>query len=254
MEISQDNISDAPVETKVKLTNDIIRLLQVREKNEAMAKDWLLYLVTTPKFFRLTAGEIYEAFKMAMSRELLDSKGNEIDMFPELSINTTSKILNSYLNWKINNDAYQKAKSDLRELYNPSWVNKQTPEEIREEFLIEVFNEISNKRFMPSAWIIYSEVKDKVNTALKVQQRLYRWQFKKYTKEYSREIKSKGYKKHHQDLLDLIIKNNNEGNGSGVVQNRCRAIVVCNYLKKCKTIEEMKSMLQPENLETKNPE
>jgi len=255
MEISQDNISEAPVETKVKLTNDIIRLLQVREKNEAMAKDWLLFLATTPKFFKLTAGEIYEAFKMAMARELLDQKGNEIEMLPELSINTASKVLNSYLIWKRENSAYQLAKADLHQKYNPIYQPKQTPEEIREEYLLQTFDEISKTNYSSSAWILYPDVEEMIVVSVAVKKRLYNWQFKKYVKEYKSEIKSKGNKKHHEELLQEIIQRNNKGKASGVVANRCRAIVVCNYLKKFKTLEEfLKAIPEPKPLETKNPE
>jgi hypothetical protein len=55
--------------------------------------------------FKITAGEIYLA-KMALSRDILDDKGKEIDLFPELSNNTTGKVISAYLRHKKECHAY----------------------------------------------------------------------------------------------------------------------------------------------------
>ena len=247
MEISQVNISEAPVETKTKLANDIMRLLQVRDKNSDMAKDWILYLATTPKFYKLTPGEIYEAFKMAMSRELLDSKDNEFNLLPELSINTTSRVLDAYIQWKRRNDAYHKAKQELKMLDAPTGMSDEEKAIAREEFLKDVFTDMISGLVHSSGWLLYDDIKDKITTSDAVKKRLYRIQEKKYFKEYRKEVKSKGNKKHHLELLESLMNKSKTGKFIGVVQNRCKSIAVYNYLKKFKDYEEFKNQINGTN-------
>jgi hypothetical protein len=47
-------------------------------RNQEMVDGWLLFISTSN--FKITAGEIYLAFKMAL-RDILDDKGKEIDLF-----------------------------------------------------------------------------------------------------------------------------------------------------------------------------
>lgn len=248
MEISQDNISDCTVDVKTKLVNDVMRLLQVREKNEAMAKDWLLFIATTPKFFKLTPGEIYEAFRMAMSRDLLDYKDNEFNLLPELSINTTSRVLDAYIQWKRSNDAYHKAKQELKMLDAPTGMSDEDKAIAREEFLKDVFSEIMSGRVHSYGWLLHDEIKDKVTTSSHVKKRLYRIQEKKYFKDYRKDIVSKGNKKSHLDLLEILLEKSKQGMYNQIVLNRCKSIIVYNYLKRFKDYEEFKNQLNNINL------
>lgn len=241
MEMSQDNIDNCLVETKTKLTDDLFRLLQVREKNESMSKDWLLFLTSTPKFSKLTPGEIYQAFKMALSRELRDSKNEEINLLPELSINSTGKVLTAYLEWKRNFDSYQLAKEKLRMLRNQSGPTADEVAEIRNEFLQTVFDEIQDLKFSGSAWLLFQDIESKLKTSNAVKKRLYRMQDKKYLKELALDVKEQGKRPHHVELLETAQKNSSKGKLNVIVQNRCRAIVVCNYLKRFKTFGEFKN-------------
>lgn len=243
MEISQVNISEAPVETKTKLANDIMRLLQVRDKNSDMAKDWILYLATTPKFFKLTPGEVYEAFKMAMARELLDSKENEFNLLPELSINTTSRVLDSYIQWKRGNDAYQKSKEGLKQLDAPKGMSDKQKQETREQFLLDVYNDMMKGEIHSSAWLLYDDIKSNITTSDLVKKRLYKIQEEKYLKEYRQEVRDNGNKKHHVDLLEMLMAKASRGKFIGVVQNRCKSIAVYNYLKKFKEFKEFKNQI-----------
>jgi hypothetical protein len=245
LEISQASINKCSVETKTKLTDDLFRLLQVREKNKDMAKDWLLFL-TTSKFNKITPGEIYMAFKMAMSRELVDKKGNEIDMLPELSNNTTGKVLEAYLRYKLEDSAYGLAKDKLKQLALPDFQepSEEQKQRIRDEFLMNVFislSTISNKKWRKSnpeqlmyctdAWLLYTDVQDRLQITDACKKRLYKWQNSKHMKELEREVASSGNKAYHRQLLESYQKSK-DLNKSAVIQNRCRSIVVSNYLKK----------------------
>lgn len=220
-----------------------MRLLQVRDKNSDMGKDWILYLATTPKFFKLTPGEVYEAFKMAMSRELLDSKDNEFNLLPELSINTTSRVLDSYIQWKRRNDAYQKAKEGLKLLDAPVGMSDEEKLKARNQFVLDVYNDTMRGVIHSSSWLLYDDIKEKITTTDAVKKRLYKIQQEKYFKEYRSEVRSNGNKKHHIELLESLMAKASRGKFIGVVQNRCKSIAVYNYLKKFKNYEEFKNQI-----------
>lgn len=243
MEISQASIKNAPVETKTKLADDLFRLLQVREKNQSMSKDWLLFL-TTSAFSKLTPGEIYLAFKMAMGRELLDSTGKEFELLPELSNNTTGKVLTAYLKFKNEDSVYANAKHKLKQLALPDITEPSDEQKAvtREKFLFEVFQslqQISDRKwrrantdkrmFNLDAWLLYEELEDKLTVSNPVKKRLYARQLSRYKKELEREVAASGNRKFHREILERFQKMESK---SGVVQNRCRSIVVSNYLRK----------------------
>lgn len=246
LEISQASIKDAPVETKAKLTNDLMRLLQVRERNEGMAKDWLLYLATS-KFNKLTAGEIYNAFKLAMSRELKDSKGNEFELLPELSNNTTSKILQAYMDSKIINLDYQKAKSSLKKV-----VDEVTPElikERRDKFLELLFDEIQEKGVSADAWILFEELEEsgKIKSSIEDKKRLYSQQEVIYLSELRKDYEKNIGVEKFKHSLEFLVGQIKDGKKNRVVQNRCRSIMVCEYLKRFQDLESLKSELANSN-------
>lgn len=241
MEISQDSIKNATVETKTKMTDDLFRLLQVREKNEGMSKDWLLYLSSTPKFNKLTPGEIYQAFKMAISRDLKDSKNEDINLLPELSTNATGKVLTAYIEWKRANDAYQSAKDRLKLELSPKTEFDKT--KIREEFLKVVFEDMQRQKFSYDAWVLYEELESRFSTPNEVKKRLYRLKMRQYLQELKKSTDKQGRRTDQLQMLTDIQLKANEGKLSGLVQNRCRAAVVCNYLKNCKTFQEFKAKI-----------
>jgi len=244
MEISQASIEKATFETTTKLTDDLFRLIQVREKNKEMAKDWLLFLKTSPKFYRLRPGEIYQAFKMALSRELLDSKNEEINVLPELSINTTGKILNSYIEWKKKNDEYQLAKTKLKMAASDLGPTEEEKKKNYEDFLMMVFEDIHTKRVSNDAWQLFEKLGDKVKLEVPIAKRLYRMQNAKYLKELQTEVISNGRRPHHVQLLERCQKNSADGKPNTIVQNNCRSIVVSHYLRQFKTFERFQKQIE----------
>lgn len=232
LEISQVTIAEAEPEVKINLADDVMRLLQVREKNKDMTKDWLIFISTSN--FKLTAGEIYLAFKMALSRELLDSKGNEIELFPELSINTTGKVLHAYLKKKQEDVAYQRSKDKLRLLNKKKEEDEEeNKKKIRENFISVMYQELKENGFYDFAWIIYDNLYSLgflvVNNEEK--KKLYNEQLKIYTKEEKDYIKSKGsFSTKH--LLKDFEKEINSNKKIPNVINKCKSILVSNYLIK----------------------
>lgn len=232
MEISQVSITKTSAETKFKLAEDLIRLLNVREKNSGMIDDWILFIATSN--FRITAGEIYLAFKMAISREILDDKGNEIDIFPELSNNTTGKVISAYLKFKKEDTKYQLAKDKLKLLNQPvKEITDQEKAEIRLELLKNIYNDISTTGFSSDAWLLFAdlELKGRVFKSNKEKKELYRQQLKIYEIEEKAYIRTKFHASitmsHIKDLMNKITgKSPIES-----VANKCRSITVAEYLK-----------------------
>jgi len=231
MEISQVCISQLPAEKKMDLADDVMRLLQVREKNKEMTKDWLLFISTSNVKF--TPGEIYLAFKMALSREILDSKGNEIDLFPELSNNATGKVIAAYLRFKNENDSYQKAKEKLKSLTTPKTEISETEiKKLKEDFLKMVFDEIVSNGYCSDAHHLFLELEKsgKLNISIEEKKKLYEEQLKIHIPIQKEEIRLKGsYSAKH--LLQNFQERLDSGKPLTTVVNRCRDITVSNYLK-----------------------
>lgn len=245
MEISQANILDTSVEIKTKFTNDVMRLLQVRDKNEDMAKDWLLFLTTTPKFNKLTPGEVYEAFKLAMSRELLQVDGKEFNLLPELSINTTSAILIQYINYKKLNPEYQEAKKNLMLLDAKKEPDENTRQRDRENFIKFLFEELNEKEVAYEAWLLWDELKEKIPQTDEQKKNLYKQQEHIYLVELKQNVSKNCLDNYAKEVLEIAQQKANKGNYINVVRNRCRSILISNFLKAFKgNYQDFKDAIQ----------
>lgn len=234
MEISQEIIAESDTEVKLNLADDVMRLLQVREKNKEMTKDWLLFISTSN--FKLTAGEIFLAFKMALSRELLDSKGNEFDLFPELSINATGKILHAYLKHKNDNIAYQRSKDLLRkkkqEEEEESKKNKEEEDKKRRaEFLFRIYKDIKESGYSDVGWIVYDKMFESgiIKITDEEKKEMYDSELKIFKKEEKDRIKNE-----NAISSKYLLKEFNEKLNSGkplvYVVNRCKNLLVSKHL------------------------
>lgn len=236
MEISQEIISRSEPEVKLNLADDVMRLLNVRERNSEMAKDWLIFISTSN--FKVTAGEIYLAFKMAISREIFDTNGKEIDLFPELSNNTTGKVISAYLRHKKESLRYQLSKDKLKALKTP--VNEIT--EIEKENLLNrfhkmIFEEIKETGFSGDAWHLYSHLESlgKINPSAEEKKKLYQEQLRKYELDEKKRIKTKF--KHADAIphLDQLVAKITGKKPLESIKNNCRSIVASNYLQQFAT-------------------
>jgi len=233
MEISQANISNSLVETKTKLTDDLFRLMQVRDKNKDMAKDWLLYL-TTSKFCKLTPGEVYKAFQMAVSGDLRKENGEMIYFTHELSIIATGMVLDAYLKYKNDDAVYQLAKDKLKQLALPdiSEPSDEQKKTIREGFLKVIYQEIKTDGYSHGAHLLFLELEKsgKLIISIEDKKKLYAEQLKIYIPNEQEDIKSKRSLSTKHLLKEFRDKINS---GKSIVQvvNKCRSISVCNYLK-----------------------
>ena len=245
MEISQEIIAKSAPEVKLNLADDVMRLLNVRERNSEMSKDWLIFISTSN--FKITPGEIYLAFKMAISREILDSNGKEIDLFPELSNNTTGKVISAYIRHKKESLQYQLSKDKLKALKSP--VNSFSEKDIlqiRENLIVSVYEEIVKTGFSCDAHHFFTdlEAKGKIDLSVEDKKDLYRRQLKIYETEEKNFIRNK-YKtslsaRYLNDLADKITGKTPVES----VSNKCRSILASNYLYAFRNFETFKNELK----------
>ena len=244
MEISQEIIAKSAPEVKLNLADDVMRLLNVRERNSEMAKDWLIFISTSN--FKITPGEIYLAFKMAISREITDSNGKEIDLFPELSNNTTGKVISAYLRHKKESLQYQLSKDKLKALKSPeNSFSEKDKLQIRENLIVLVYDEIVKTGFSSDAHHFFSdlEAKGKIELSVEAKKDLYKRQLKVYEMEEKAFIRCK-YKaslsaRYLNELADKITGKTPVES----VSNKCRSILASNYLYAFRNFETFKNEL-----------
>jgi hypothetical protein len=92
-----------------KVTKRLISMLQIKfEANPFDSKSTELSpqelaMAEFGSFLRqysLTSEEVFEAYRMAVKKQLIDVNGNIIQVYPNLSIIQAGEILNSYMNYK----------------------------------------------------------------------------------------------------------------------------------------------------------
>ncbi len=245
MEISQEIIAKSEPEVKLNLADDVMRLLNVRDRNSEMSKDWLIFISSSN--FKVTAGEIYLAFQMAMSREILDDKGKEIDLFPELSNNTTGKVISAYIRHKKESLKYQLSKDKLKALKSPeNSFNEKDKLQIRENLIVLVYDEIVKTGFSSDAHHFFSdlEAKGKIELSVEAKKDLYKRQLKVYEMEEKAFIRNK-YKaslsaRYLNELADKITGKTPVES----VSNKCRSILASNYLYAFRNFETFKNELK----------
>lgn len=227
------------------LLNFLITILNIKsssdDEQQHLDKQMILIfdLIKT-KFGSLTVPEIKEAFKMYVSKEF-----SEIKVFRMLDCIVVGEILRAFVDFR--NESLKVYDDKKRNLLNQT--NEMSEEEknnLRNEFLKTTFEEVQSNRFSSSAWLLFADVESKLNTSIPVKKRLYRIQNKKYLFELELDVIKQKRRPHHVELLETAQKNSMNGKLNVIVQNRCRAIVVCNYLKKFKEFCEFKKAIENE--------
>lgn len=220
-----------------------MKLLQVRDRNEDMAKDWLIFISRLKA--NITAGEIYLAHEMAITREIFTEEGKEFDLLPQLSNNTTAKVISAYLRFKKSNLEYDRAKEKLKALKStenePSEKEKQ---KMKEELIKMIFQEVSKTGLSKSAWLIYENLHGKIKISKEDAKRMYSYQLKIYESEVKKEATQKrGFQT--KIIIKELKKTIEGGKKIQVVQNRCRSILVSDWIKKnCENAESLKEILE----------
>lgn len=185
--------------------------------------------------YNLTGEEVLEAYRMGLKKELQNIKGDTINIYPNLSLIQAGDVLNAYKEFKITNHQHSKGIKLLLEMTKEPEVMR-TPEEIHDDFVQDLFKELTEKRlkFSSDGWILFEklEADGKVPVSVPVKKRLYRIQLSKHKRQIEADAKHRGNVYHTMQILEALKEDIANNVKIGSVVNRCRSITVCNYLKK----------------------
>lgn len=224
-----NKIQEAGNYSPVGFAKRVIKFSKVRDLQEADARQILGFIFT--KVYNLSGfkgaiddihkSDIREMIMMkyaTLSLEEIDYafrhdrySGSPIEHFQLFNAEYVAKVIERYIAFirQVRIDNNLKLSEPIPEPEKTEEEKKQ----IHFQFLNHVFNELITKGFCDSAWLLWDDLKHKINISVDVQKRLFRIQTKKFLR--------KKPKKH------LITEGEN-----GTLKNTCRSIVVGNYLKK----------------------
>lgn len=176
-------------------------------------------------FKELSLEEISKAFEL----ERYSQYDEKTDHFQLFDANYVSAILNKFKKWKVK-EKNQLNISAPKEETTISYAEKQ---KLHEDLVKMIFDDISENGFSSDAWQLYTDLESagKINPTVEEKKALYKQQLKIYETEEKSFISSKydSYiiKTHLKTLQDKIMSKNPIES----VSNKCRSILVSNYLK-----------------------
>jgi hypothetical protein len=214
------------------LINYLITILNIKVSNEDEAKDLQIQMLVVSdflktKFGNLTIPEIKEAFKMYAAREF-----SKIKVFRILDCISIGEVLQAYIEFR--NDSLRTYTSQKQILL--SALPEKTFEEkkeIRLKFIEMLYEEIKKDKFSNSAWLLYDEFYNsgKIKITDQKKKEIYNKQLLVYATEQRIEIAKKSTIL-SKSLLEDLNKKIKSGSPIQIVKNKCKNIIVCDYLKK----------------------
>lgn len=180
IEINYPKIKAAGIEGRELVARRIISMLNVRfEKGSSVLEDGNeisnedLAISEFKSFIRdydLTTEEIIKAYKLALRKELSNSKGEIINVYPNLDLIQCGEILSSYLRYKRESVEHTIGLSKIKK-YLEEQKETKTPEELQKErqerfnnlvkMVIEHTGDFSNREFSIASFF-YDDFKDKM--------------------------------------------------------------------------------------------
>lgn len=219
----------ATLEEKEDCLNFMLEILNIKVSDEVDQDDIdrqmvLISNLISGQFQTLTAPEIKEAFQMYVSRKLTTKVFRLIDCV------AIGEILTAYIEFR--NQAIEPFLNKRKNLLLESTETTQyEKDKIREEYLLTVFKEIQEKGFSDSSHFLYDDLitKGKIQTTDEDKKRIYKQELAKHIKDEKEYISSKGIILGKNLMADLQ-KNIDSGKPFEYVKNRCKSILVSNYL------------------------
>lgn len=172
-------------------------------------------------FSQLSIEEVELAFEM----ERYSQFEEKTEHFQEFNSDYVSKVLKKYIVWKRNTSTQLNISNAKNEEKTPT---EQELHTINQEYKKSIYNELINEvdPYKINAHLIYNEVPDEFKPSSTEM-----WQiFEEQKRIYEAEIKAKKIKySSNKNKLKEIIYNANK-TALQIVQDRCRSIVVCNWI------------------------
>lgn len=157
------------------------------------------------KFKNISLEEIDKAFQIDRYSE------NPIEHFQLFNATYVAKVLNNYIEWRRTTTKEKKLLIEPKKEFKPS------PEQIksnRKALIKNIYEEIKLKDFTHDAWLIYDDVDAPKKDDVDYKNLLF-----------EKELKA------NRDQQRLKNPFQKFKQSQGYVKNRCKAIIVCNYLK-----------------------
>jgi hypothetical protein len=213
------------------LVNFMVTILNIKAStdDEIESLDIQMALVidlVRTKFGYLTIPEIKEAFKMYISKEF-----PEIKVFRILDCVSIGDVLSAYTEYR--NQSLRIYTDKKQALLNaPTQPSDEEKLKIRESFLKVIFKDITENGFSNDAWQLFFDLEKsgKINITTEAKKELYDQELKKYIPAHEEELKGRGAYAAKSLLKDFHLKIES-GKNLIAVQNKCRSILVSNYLK-----------------------
>ena len=213
------------------LINYLLTILNIKVSNEQDAKDLQIQMLVVSDFLKskfgfLTVPEIKEAFKMFVAREFPDIK-----VFRILDCVSIGEVLQAYTEFRNESLRTYSQKKQNALSAAPEFTPEQK-KETREKFIVMLYEEIKKDKFSDSAWLLYDELYNsgKIKITDEEKKELYNKQLLVFATEQRTEIAKKSTIL-SKSLLQDLNKRIQSGNPIEVVKNKCKNIIVSNYLK-----------------------
>src|SRR5690606_37600139 len=168
---------------------------------------------------------VKQAFKMYAAKEF-----PELKTFRILDCISLGEELNAYVERR-NQNIHVYNQNLLANKQNSTSLNASNEQKarLRKEHLLMIFESLKSNKTDYSAFIYFKENQNKIRMTNEQKEDLYNYEALKYKKELELDALESNFKK---SSLTEFIRQSDEGKRNSIVQNRCRAVVVCNYLKR----------------------
>jgi hypothetical protein len=227
------------------LLNFLIAILNIKvsseeEKLQLDKQMILIFDLIKTKFGSLTVPEIKEAFKMFVAKEF-----PELKAFRMLDCIVVGEILNAFREFRNESlRTYDTQKKNLIEAPKPM-----TEAQIKanhEELLKFIFADLKATGFSPDAWLLYDklEANGLIDISKSEKKEMYARQVQIYLVELVQETTMK-YFHSAKTVIEDARNKIEKGKIIGSVANKCKSIVVSNFLKDYLTdFEEFRNQIE----------
>ncbi|QYS85436.1 hypothetical protein JJC03_09315 [Flavobacterium oreochromis] len=213
------------------LMNYLITLLNLKISNEEEERDLNIQMLVVKdfiisKFGNLTIPEIKEAFKMYVAREF-----SNIKTFRLLDSISAGEVLSAFLDHRNESLRVYDHKMKINAL-KQEFRNEDEIAKTKHLLLKNIFTDVEGKGYSGDAWMLYDELYNsgKITISDSEKKDLYKKQLQKHIKEEKQIVNSKR-PLNYKAVLAEIQKEAMSSKPLLVVQNRCKSVLVSEYIK-----------------------
>lgn len=223
----------------------MIEILNIRivseEEQDSINRQMLIINDLISRYYaNLTANEIKEAMRLYVFKQFPNVK-----VFRLIDAVSVGEILKSYIEHR--NEVVEPHLQKRAKLINaPKEATEEEKKESLEKFVEMVFNEVKEKGFCSDAWYLFKHLEKKGNISVSNEEKeiLYKKELAIYVPEERQRIKKQN-PMNFKSSLNEFEKSYSNGNRPVYVKNRCRSLLVSEFIKeKINTIEELKFLLE----------